>query len=57
MISVNELRNGVIYEEAGNLLQVLNFEHIKMGRGSANIKVKIKNLRKGSTVEKSYINK
>jgi len=38
------------------LLQVLNFEHIKMGRGSANIKVKIKNLRTGSTVEKSYIN-
>lgn len=56
MISVNELRNGVIYEEAGNLLQVLNFEHIKMGRGSANIKVKVKNLRSGSTVEKSYIN-
>lgn len=56
MISVNELRNGVIYEEGGNLLQVLNFEHIKMGRGSANIKVKTKNLRTGSTVEKSYIN-
>ena len=56
MISVNELRNGVIYEEAGNLWQVLVFEHIKMGRGSANIKVKVKNLRTGSTVEKSFIN-
>lgn len=56
MISVNELRNGVIYEETGNLWQVLNFEHIKMGRGSANIKVKVKNLRTGSTVEKSFIN-
>lgn len=56
MISVNELRNGVIYQEDGNLLQVLNFEHIKMGRGSANIKVKVKNLRTGSITEKSFIN-
>lgn len=56
MISVNDLRNGVIYEEDGNLLQVLNFEHIKMGRGSANIKVKVKNLRTGSITEKSFIN-
>ena len=56
MISVNELRNGIIYEEEGSLLQVLQFEHIKMGRGSANIKVKVKNLRTGSTTEKSFIN-
>lgn len=56
MISVNELRNGVIYTEEGNLLQVLSFEHIKMGRGSANIKVKVRNLRTGSVTEKSFIN-
>ena len=56
MVSVNELRNGAIYEESGNLLQVLNFEHIKMGRGSANIKLKVKNLRTGSITEKSFIN-
>lgn len=56
MISVNELRNGQIYEDDGQLLVVLNFEHIKMGRGSANIKVKVKNLRTGSTTEKSFIN-
>lgn len=56
MVSVNELRNGAIYEDQGNLLQVINFEHIKMGRGSANIKVKVKNLRTGSVTEKSFIN-
>ncbi len=56
MVSVNELRNGAIYEDAGNLLQVVTFEHIKMGRGSANIKVKVKNLRSGSITEKSFIN-
>ncbi len=56
MISVNELRAGVIYEDQGNLLQVLSFEHIKMGRGSATIKVKVKNLRSGSISEKSFVN-
>lgn len=56
MISVTELRAGTIYEEQGVLLQVLTYEHIKMGRGSANIKVKVKNLRTGSTTEKSFIN-
>jgi elongation factor P len=56
MISVNELRAGVSFEEAGNIFQVLSFEHIKMGRGSANIKVKVKNLRTGSTTEKGYTN-
>ncbi|HUD09847.1 MAG TPA: elongation factor P [Patescibacteria group bacterium] len=56
MIGVQELRSGIIFEESGNLLQVLSYEHIKMGRGSANIKVKVKNLRSGSTTEKSFIN-
>jgi elongation factor P len=56
MLSVTELRAGTIYEDQGNLLQVLSYEHIKMGRGSANIKVKVKNIRSGSTTEKSFIN-
>ncbi len=56
MIGVQELRAGTIFEENGNLLQVLSYEHIKMGRGSANIKVKVKNLRTGSTTDKSFIN-
>ena len=56
MIGVQELRSGIIYEENGNLLQVLSYEHVKMGRGSATIRVKIKNLRSGSTTEKSFIN-
>lgn len=56
MISVNDLRNGTAFEEDGNIYKVLSFEHIKMGRGSANIKVKVKNLRNGSTTEKGYTN-
>ena len=56
MISVTDLRAGTTYEEDGQFLLVLSYEHIKMGRGSANIKVKVRNIKTGSNVEKSYIN-
>ncbi|OGH12926.1 MAG: elongation factor P [Candidatus Levybacteria bacterium RIFCSPHIGHO2_01_FULL_40_10] len=56
MVSVNELRAGSTFEEDENIFKVLAFEHIKMGRGSANIKVKVINLRNGSTTEKGYTN-
>ncbi|MEK7558777.1 MAG: elongation factor P [Patescibacteria group bacterium] len=56
MISVTDLRSGVVFEEDGRLLQVLSYEHIKMGRGSANIKVKIRDIKSGATVNKSFIN-
>ncbi len=56
MVSVNDLRAGATFEEDGNIFKVLSFEHIKMGRGSANIKVKVINLRSGSTTEKGYTN-
>lgn len=53
MISVTDLRAGTAYEEDGQFLAVLSYEHIKMGRGSANIKVKVRNIKSGSIVEKS----
>jgi elongation factor P len=56
MLSVTDLKSGVAYEEDGQILQVMSYEHIKMGRGSANIKVKVRNLINGSILEKSYIN-
>jgi elongation factor P len=56
MISVTELRAGTAYEEDEQFFTVLSYEHIKMGRGSANIKVKVKNLKTGAIVDKSYIN-
>lgn len=56
MISVTELRAGTTYEEDGTLFVVISYEHIKMGRGSANIKVKVRNVKTGTTLDKSYIN-
>lgn len=56
MVSVTDLRAGTTYEEDGNFLTVISYEHNKVGRGSANIKVKVRNLKSGTIVEKSYIN-
>ncbi len=56
MISVTDLRAGTTFQEDNELFQVISYEHIKMGRGSANIKVKVRNLRSGSVIEKGYTN-
>jgi elongation factor P len=54
MISTGELRKGVVIELDGELWQILDYHHIKMGRGSAQVRIKLKNVKKGSTVEKSF---
>ena len=54
MISTGELRKGVVIELDGELWQILDYHHIKMGRGSAQVRIKFKNVKKGSIVEKSF---
>ncbi|MFC1790018.1 elongation factor P [Patescibacteria group bacterium] len=55
MISVTELKNGAYFLLDGQPYQVIKYSHTKMGRGTANIKVKIKNLITSSVVEKNFI--
>lgn len=55
MIPVTNLRTGTVFKEGGQPVQVLSYEHQKLGRGSANIKVKIKNLKTKSVTEKTFI--
>lgn len=54
-LNATELRNGTFFKEGNNILQVLAYEHVKMGRGSGTIKVKVRNVRTGSVIEKSFI--
>ena len=54
MISTGELKKGVVIELEGDLWQILDYHHIKMGRGSAQVRIKFRNVKKGSTVEKSF---
>jgi elongation factor P len=55
MIDVNDLKKGVTFELDNELYKVLEYHHIKMGRGNATIRVKARNLRTGATVEKSFV--
>ncbi len=54
MISTGELRKGVAIELDGELWQILDFHHIKMGRGSAQVRMKLRNVKKGQTVERTF---
>ncbi|MBI2086096.1 elongation factor P [Candidatus Daviesbacteria bacterium] len=55
MLNVTDLRNGTFFKEGNNILLVLTYEHVKMGRGSGTIKVKVKNIRTGSVLERTFI--
>ncbi|MEJ5226098.1 MAG: elongation factor P [Anaerolineales bacterium] len=54
MIDVNELRKGVIFEMDGQLFRVLDYSHNKSGRGNATIRIKARNLRTGSNIERTF---
>ncbi len=54
MINVGEIRRGIIIELDNQLYQVVEFQHIKMGRGSAQVRLKLRNIRTGGTVDKSF---
>ena len=54
MVNVNDIKNGMTVEDEGNIYQVLDFQHVKPGKGAAFVKMKLKNMRTGSIVEKTY---
>lgn len=54
MIDVNQLRNGTAFEQDGQPYLVLKYEFSKMGRGNANIKVKVRNLKTGAVLQKGF---
>ena len=54
MINTGDLRRGITIEMDNALWTVLEFNHIKIGRGSAQVRLKLRNLRTGSTVENTF---
>ena len=54
MIEVNDIKNGMTLMIEGNIYQVVEFLHVKPGKGSAFMKTKLKNMRTGGTVEKTF---
>ena len=54
MISAGEFRNGVTFEQDGQVLQVVEFQHVKPGKGAAFVRTKTKNVITGAVTETSY---
>lgn len=54
MISASDFRNGVTFEMDGNVLQVIEFQHVKPGKGAAFVRTKVRNVITGSVVETSF---
>ena len=54
MITSGELRKGIIIELDGELFQVLDYSHIKMGRGSAQVRLRLRDIRAGHTTERTF---
>ncbi|MBQ6894996.1 MAG: elongation factor P [Clostridia bacterium] len=54
MISAGEFRNGVTFELDGNVFQIVEFQHVKPGKGAAFVRTKLKNVITGGVVEKTF---
>ncbi len=54
MISTGDVKKGVIIELDGQLMKVLDWSHIKMARGSAQVRMKLQNVRRGDIVERTF---
>jgi elongation factor P len=54
LISTGDVKKGIIIELDGQLMKVLDWSHIKMARGSAQVRMKLQNVRKGDIVERTF---
>ncbi len=54
MISTNDFRSGVVVELDGDLYTVVQSQHVKRGRGSAYVRAKVRNLKTGATIERTF---
>ncbi len=54
MISAGDFRNGATFEQEGQVLQVIEFQHVKPGKGSAFVRTKTKNVMTGAVTETTY---
>ena len=54
MVNVNDIKNGMTIEVDGNIYTILEFQHVKPGKGAAFVKMKLKNLRTGAINEQTF---
>lgn len=54
MTTAGDFRNGVTIEMEGNIYQIIEFQHVKPGKGAAFVRTKLKNIKSGGVIEKSF---
>ena len=54
MISAGDFRNGITLEIDGNVVQIIEFQHVKPGKGAAFVRTKLKNVISGGIIEKTF---
>ena len=54
MVSAGEFRNGITFEMDGQVFQVVEFQHVKPGKGAAFVRTKLKNVITGATIERTF---
>ena len=54
MVSAGDFRNGVTFEMEGNVLQIIEFQHVKPGKGAAFVRAKVRNVITGAVVERTF---
>ena len=54
MVSAGDFRNGLTLEIEGNVVQVIEFQHVKPGKGAAFVRTKLKNIKNGGVIEKTF---
>ena len=54
MVSAGDFKNGITLEIDGNIMQIIEFQHVKPGKGAAFVRTKLKNIINGGVVEKTF---
>ena len=54
MISAGDFRNGITIEYEGNIYQIIEFQHVKPGKGAAFVRTKLKDIKNGGVIERSF---
>jgi len=54
MISAGDFRNGITIEIDSNIFQIIEFQHVKPGKGAAFVRTKLKNIKNGGVIEKTF---
>ena len=54
MISAGDFRNGITIELDSNIFQIIEFQHVKPGKGAAFVRTKLKNIKSGGVIEKTF---